>query len=209
MLIIYAAKRNHIPVILTVVSSIIKETFVRDYHFPKDKFRIIHNCIDQSEITQVNGNFKQYLENKIDTKRYKIVGFVGRIETLKRVYVLLEVFAKVLVDYKNVRLIMVGSGEIEKVKIFADNNRIKESVIFTGHYEVNIYDVMDSFDIFVMPSLWEGLPYAVLEAMAMGKVIIASNVGGIPELLIDGKTGILVKPNDSIDLAKKNKMYSN
>jgi glycosyltransferase involved in cell wall biosynthesis len=233
---VYAAKKNNIPVILSVVSvpkksstttsivykriinhcdlvivnaSIIKETFVRDYHFPKNKFRIIHNCIDQGEIKQSNGNFKRYLQNIIDIEGYKVIGFVGRIETLKGVYVLLEAFEKVLADYKNVRLIMVGSGEIEKAKTFADNIRIKGSVIFIGHYEGNIYDVMDLFDIFVMPSLWEGLPYAVLEAMAIGKVIIASSIGGIPELIIDGETGILVKPSDSKDLADKIKCVLN
>jgi len=225
---VYAAKKSNIPVILSVVSmpqkidtiskiiyrnvkgycdhiivnaSTIKDFFVRNYNFPENKLIILHNCVDTREIINCKGSFKKYLDENFNVKDNKLIGYVGRIEYLKGVFILIEAFAKVLESFKNVKLVLVGSGEIEKAKVYANHLKIEENIIFTGYYDGNIYDVLDVFDIFAFPSFWEGLPYSILEAMAMGKIIIASDVGGIPELIVDGSTGILVKPKCSIDLA--------
>lgn len=230
---VYAAKKSDIPVILTVVSvpkkpnmyiklfypnvkyycnqivvntDVIKHSFINNYHFLEQKIVTIHNCIDSNDLRNVSGSFQQELESKYDLKGYQVLGFVGRIEKLKGVYILLEAFKEVLEVHKNIKLILVGSGEIEKAKIFATRLNIHDDVIFTGFCNDNIFDVIDAFDIFVFPSLWEGLPYSILEAMVMQKMIIASDVGGIPELIVDGKTGFLVKPNDPDLLAAKLKI---
>src|SRR5439155_14953428 len=60
----------------------------------------------------------------------------------------------------------------------------------------DVADLLDLADVFVMPSLWEGLPMAVLEAMVAGKAIIASRIAGIPEAVVDGREGILVPPGE-------------
>ena len=66
----------------------------------------------------------------------------------------------------------------------------------------DIKEILPIFDIFVVPSLWEGQPIAMLEAMASGRSVVATKVGGIPEILIDGKNGLLSEPKDPNSLAK-------
>ena len=74
--------------------------------------------------------------------------------------------------------------------------------MFPGYYD-NAYLYLKNFDVFIMPSLTEGLPITLLEAMQAGLPIIASRVGGIPEVIEDGHTGLLVDPKDSNELSQK------
>ena len=88
--------------------------------------------------------------------------------------------------------------------LMIDNLSIREHVIFEGfrpHSEISGY--MDESDLFVLPSYSEGMPLVVLEAMASGIPVIASRVGGVPEVIRDGFNGFLVEPKDSEALAKR------
>ena len=90
----------------------------------------------------------------------------------------------------------VGKGALErKLKKLCVDLKIEKNVIFSGERS-DIPEILFSIDIFVLPSLREGLPLTILEAMACGKPVIATNVGGIPEIVIDGVSGILVPPKD-------------
>ena len=75
------------------------------------------------------------------------------------------------------------------------NKGVSNEFIFTGFSE-NLVDLLAISDVFISCSLWEGLPQAVIEAMAMNKPVIATKVGGLPELIQDGKNGILIPPSD-------------
>ena len=89
-----------------------------------------------------------------------------------------------------------GEGEEErKMKKLCVELKIEKNVIFAGERS-DIPEILFSKDIFVLPSLREGLGLAILEAMACGKPVIATNVGGIPEVVKDGENGILVSPKD-------------
>lgn len=186
---------------IIVNTKAISDPFVNKWPELKNKFDTIINCIDLEEINNSNKNFGQIFRNEHDCMDYKTVGFVGRVEELKGVYVLLDAFAEVIRSDEKVKLILVGSGEIEYAKKYSEQLGIGEHVILTGLFEGNIYDLLNAFDIFVFPSLWEGLPFAILEAMASKKIIISTNVGGIPEVIENETTGILVNPNDSSQLA--------
>jgi len=223
------AKKNQIPVILTIVSvpkanrgkvfefhygnvialcdkiivnsAAISQNLIDQNSILKDKFTTLHNCVNLNDLIDVNKDFSETLKSKYNCNGSRIIGYVGRIEDLKGINVLLRAFSEVIAYSENVKLVIVGSGHIEKAKELAIELEIADHVNFTGFYDGNIYDVLNSFDIFVFPSLWEGLPYAILEAMLLKKIIISTNVGGIPEVIENEVNGILVDPSNYSQLS--------
>jgi glycosyltransferase involved in cell wall biosynthesis len=141
-------------------------------------------------------------------KETKLIGTIGHFAPLKGFEELIEAMAKVIREGCNVRLIIVGgsiyqNSECYKQKLFSlvYSLGLKDRIIFTG-FRKDIPSLVAAFDIFVLPSRSEGFGRVNLEAMAMGKPVISTNVGGIPEVVLDGVTGILVQPANRKDLAR-------
>ncbi len=100
-----------------------------------------------------------------------------------------------------IKLVIAGDGELrDSLPQIAADLGISKHVIFAGYLQ-DVQNLMYCFDIFVLPSLQEALPLASAEAMSMGKAIVATNVGGMPEQVTDGQTGFIVPPQDSLALA--------
>jgi len=134
-------------------------------------------------------------------KKDKVIIYVGRLLKTKGVYELVDAFLNLNVKYSNLRLILVGEGpECATInKITYSNNKI----YLAGnvpHNEINQW--LSASDIFVLPSYNEGLPNVILEAMACALPVVASKVGGIPEAVQDGRSGILVNKGDKNSLVK-------
>jgi glycosyltransferase involved in cell wall biosynthesis len=130
-----------------------------------------------------------------------LIGTVGRISKEKGHKYFLEASKIVLKDFPDAKFLIVGEGEIRnELERFAEEIGIADSVLFTGYYK-NLSEVLAAIDLFVIPSLTESLPLVVLEAMAAGKPVISTDVGGIPEVVIHGKTGLLVGPKRSEEMA--------
>ncbi|MCP4146931.1 MAG: glycosyltransferase family 4 protein, partial [bacterium] len=125
--------------------------------------------------------------------------FVGRIQEEKGISELLTAFKKVVVTYPNLRMNIYGDSENrESIETMWDHH---PQIYFHGHVDSNkMPGVFTTADIFVLPSYSEGLPNVVMEAMASGAAVIASRVGGIPELLEEGKCGILVTPGNAAEI---------
>lgn len=120
------------------------------------------------------------------------IGFVGRLSEEKSVDILLEAIAIVKEQYPDIMLTVVGTGEMEgQLKKHAELLGITDNVRFTGYCQ-NSFEVLKEIDVFVLPSRTEGCPIVILEAMAMGLPVIATRVGGNPELVEDNITGFLV-----------------
>lgn len=121
--------------------------------------------------------------------------FVGRITRAKGIREALAAFCMVQADYPELTLDVYGSGEeLPELKI---RYRGHAGICFHGHRDSDsLYHVYEDADILLLPSYYEGLPNVVMEAMATGTAVIASQVGGIPELLEEGKCGCLVPPGD-------------
>jgi len=135
----------------------------------------------------------------------KRILFVGRLDPVKGVHYLLravQIVCKVLPDAK---LTLVGDGEErENLEYLTNSLGIRDSVDFVGRIpHEKIPDYMDQADIFVLPSLSEGLPIVILEAMACGLPIVATRVGGIPDIIEEGVNGYLVESGDFQGLADK------
>lgn len=136
------------------------------------------------------------LENKT------VIGAVARLETTKGVHFLLEAFAKINREYPSTHLIVIGAGSKEaELKVLAEKLDIMPWVTFTG-YRQNVHQYLRYFTIFVIPSLHEAHPLVLMEAMGHGKPIVATTVGGIPEVIKDGENGLLVPPGDAGGLEK-------
>lgn len=131
-----------------------------------------------------------------------VIGCVARLDTKKGVFVLLDAFSRLLRKRSDLRLILAGDGDASvEVKAWLNKSGLQDKITLLGHFTGDINKLIRSFDIFAFPSLWEGLPYGVIEAMRSQCAIVATRVGGIPELIVDGREGLLVEAGDVSALA--------
>jgi glycosyltransferase involved in cell wall biosynthesis len=135
-----------------------------------------------------------------------VIGYVGWLIPIKGVTYLVSAMAKVAERYPKSLLVLVGKGddkgeEETKLKEQVENLGLADKVLFLG-WRSDVDEIMGSFDIFVLPSLNEGMGRVLVEAMAAGLPIVASRVGGIPDLVKNGKNGLLVPPEDASALEK-------
>ncbi|MBW1613078.1 MAG: glycosyltransferase [Deltaproteobacteria bacterium] len=115
---------------------------------------------------------------------------------------LVETLPDVLREYPDARFLIVGEGPLrDKLKVKSEELSVEDKVVFTG-FRSDIKEILSAVDLLVVPSLLEGFPMVTLEAMAMAKPIVATNIDGITEQITDGVTGILVPPKDPSALAK-------
>jgi glycosyltransferase involved in cell wall biosynthesis len=159
----------------------------------------VYNGIDLSHFDPIVDGGKIRSEFKIG-KDTPLIGTISHLAPLKGYEELLGAMLEVLREGRDVKLAIVGEAIYpnsrsykQKLLSLVDSNGLKDNVIFTGFRE-DIPEVLASFDLFVLPSRSEGFGRVNLEAMAMGKPVISTNVGGIPEVVLDGVTGILVPP---------------
>lgn len=131
----------------------------------------------------------------------KRVGFVGRLSEEKSVETLIKAMGLVLSEIADVRCMIVGTGPLEsQLRNYCETLNVSESIEFTG-YKENSFEELREMDVFVLPSRTEGCPIVILEAMAMGLPVVATDVGGNPELVVHNHTGILFPQGDAQKLA--------
>jgi glycosyltransferase involved in cell wall biosynthesis len=131
----------------------------------------------------------------------QIVGAVARLEPEKGHPTLLEAWPMVLREVPDAYLLIVGEGSRrDALEALAREHRIAHRVVFTGRRD-DVPAVTAALDVAVLPSYREAQGMVILEAMALSRPVVASNVGGIPEMIEDGVTGLLVPPHDAAALA--------
>jgi glycosyltransferase involved in cell wall biosynthesis len=187
-------------------SKFIQREILEYTNYPSKKVHVIYNGVNLESLRMP----RQKKENGIR------ILYAGQINKEKGLEHLIEAFKIVSKDFPNVALLIAGSASIwpdlDKRKFEVDKRyelEMKEKakggkIKFLGKLSLNeLYKVYNRCDVFVLPSvIQEALPMVVLEAMASGLPIIASNVGGVPELVQHEKTGLLVKPGDLGELAE-------
>jgi glycosyltransferase involved in cell wall biosynthesis len=130
-----------------------------------------------------------------------IVGSVGRLEPAKGHLYLLEAVARLLSDWPQIHCVIIGEGRSHKKLLqHAKSLGLIDRVHITG-FRDDIPRFLEAFDVFALPSLTEGIPIALLEACACAKPVVASRVGGVPDVITDGHSGRLVTPGDASALA--------
>ena len=169
-----------------------------------DKLRVIENGIDVEEVrSAASAAAVTELRRKHGLVTGDlIVGAVGRLTAQKGYRDLVEAAAEVMKRVPAARVIVVGEGEL-KAQIEEASHRLGlgNRFMLVGGSQ-SVYSYLAMFDVFVLPSRWEGLPYSAMEAMALEKAVVGSAVGGVPELIADGETGLLVTPKDPGSLAQ-------
>ena len=169
------------------------------------RIEIVPNGIDSD-----NFNLNRYRTREslgLDDKD-KIVIFVGRLEPVKGLKYLIEAISLLKSNKINLKLLIVGDGsECKKLKLLVKTLQLEEMVIFVGKISnEKVPEYLSASDVFVLPSLSEGFPVVLLEAMASGLPIITTKIRGLPEIVQDGNNGFLVNPKSSVELADKIKL---
>lgn len=167
---------------------------------PRPKVHVIHNGIDMARFRERHDPDSMRRSFGIPFGA-PVVGTVGRLNEIKRQDLLIRAFAEVRRRVPDAHLLLVGDGPlIDDLRALAASLELSESVHFAG-YRPHSAPYLQMMDIFALTSRSEGTPQAMLEALVTGLPVIASRVGGIPEVIEDGRTGLLFKPDDEAALA--------
>jgi len=168
----------------------------RDLGVPSEKIELVRSGLDLSVFSSANRRDELRSEFGVTADQHLIV-YMGRLRTVKGVEFGIRAFATALEQLPNIRMVLAGEGDQRNfLGSLVSELGISEQVEFLG-VRNDVPELLGAADSVLMPSLTEGFPRTAIEAMAAGKPVIATNVGGTPEAVIDGETGILVPARDS------------
>lgn len=184
------------------VSEPLRRTLITNYGVEPSKVIKIYNGI---ETERYNPNAYEGAMVKREfgiAQNYSVVGIIARLVYEKAHYLFLQAAARIVENVPDVKFLIVGDGPLKtELEDLARKLGVSQYCLFTG-FRDDIPKIISTLDVLVLCSLLEGMPMTILEGMAMAKPVVATNVGGIPELVKDGETGILVPPRDAESLAK-------
>lgn len=168
-----------------------KEKAIKIYSgIPLERFRPVH----QEKKDRVRRKWKLGTEDAV-------IGVVSKLWEGKGHGVLIQALKALDREIRNVKLVIVGEGYLhDDLVAMVDALGLRDHVLFTG-FQMDVSEIIATFDVAVLPSFFEGMGRVILEAMAMAKPVVASRVGGIPDLVQDGRNGFLVQPGNEGELA--------
>ncbi len=195
--------------IVAVANSVKEDVLRNNWRMPAEKVSVLENSVDYARFADVStskGDARGMLELPTDSL---VFGTVGRLARTKGLTYLIEAFTIVKEEIPSAELVLLGNGPCrEELVRQASKTSCCDSIRFLGHRD-HIEQLYQSMDVFVLSSVAEGMPRAILEAMAAGVPCIATEVGGIPEILPNRDVGRLVPAEDAdalaasmVDLAK-------
>lgn len=185
---------------LIVVSHGLKERLLSVNYAPEEKLRVVHCSIDLGTAKPSKTREKMRKELGIPESA-PACGMLARLVHVKNPFLLLEVAEIVYREMPDALFFFVGDGPyLEDLRKDALKRGLQDVIRFTG-YRKDPLDIVEALDVIVLTSLSEGLPVTLLEAMALRKPVVATRVGGVPEVVQDGVTGYLVPPGDALQFA--------
>jgi len=179
---------------ITAVSGYLRDETVRDFSVPSERIEVIPNFVD----TELWGSGREPGHRaKLAPGGEKIVMHISNFRSVKRTEDVVNIFAR-MQNSVDARLIMVGDGpDRPRAAQRAAELGLSEKVVFLGKHQ-SVEELLSCADLFLLPSETESFGLAALEAMACGTPVVASDIGGIPEVVRDGETGFLL-PVGAID----------
>lgn len=185
------------------ISKAVKKHLIEDLKVKPQDIELIYNGLDFDNFQKYEPN--QILEYKkwIGLKDGPVIGNIARLSSVKGQDYLIKAMKDVVKKFPSAQLLFVGDGKIKDDLVnLSQQLGLNENIKFIPSVE-HTSSVLALMDVFVMCSLQEGLGLSIMEAQAMEVPVIASCVGGIPELIEDNKTGILVSPKDPKGISQK------
>ena len=187
--------------IISVANSVKEDVLRNNWHMPAEKVSVLENSVDYTRFADVSvarADSRAMLGLSPDAF---VFATVGRLARTKGLPFLIEAFPIVKQEVPSAELVLLGDGPCrEELEQQASGTSCRDSIHFLGH-RANIEQLYQAMDVFVLSSVAEGMPRAILEAMAAGVPCIATKVGGIPEIFPSRDMGRLVPARDPIALA--------
>ncbi len=178
-----------------IANTFAARNYMLSYKIPEKKIRVIHNGIDPKsyDFSATKGEIRKQLSIPQDKV---LIGTVGRMMPQKNHFMFVEVAREILRKRNDVHFVLVGDGELrQNIEALISKYGLCEMFTLTGQRD-DIPQLLRAFDIFILTSLWEGLPNVIMEAMCARLPVVATDVGGVSELISPGENGFLVPPND-------------
>lgn len=184
------------------VSEETRNHYLRVGKFPPDKIVTFYNGIDLTRFDQPDPEKRQAVRSALGiAENIPILTTVAVLRPAKGIQFMLQALPKILQSVPDARYLIVGDGDHRDALVrIVEQNDLAKHVIFTG-VRSDVPDLLAASDLFVLPTLEDALPTVLMEAMASKVPIVASGVGGIPEMVKDGYNGLLVPAQDAEQLA--------
>jgi len=186
---------------LTTVSSDLERILIETWGVPPERVTYIPNGLDMDRFPKDLDVSPLRKEFGL-TPDHRVITSIGRFVRVKDFPLLIRAFAQVHARHPETRLMLVGPGEYDDLESLAQSLGVRESVLFTGS-RADIPSILAMSDVYVNSSQFEGMSNTILEAMASSRPVVATSVGGNPELVREGETGFLVPPGDESGLATR------
>ncbi len=179
---------------IIAVSHDLKKYLV-DFGLPSAKITVIHNGVKLPH--PVDEDRLDVLRKDFGIKKSeKVIGTVGRLVKIKDQKTFLKAAKQIVISEPCTKFVVVGDGPLKSdLERQAREIGIDSKVIFTG-FRRNVSEILNLFDVFALTSIHEGVPMALLEAMALGKPVVATRVGGVSEVIVDQICGLFVDPEN-------------
>lgn len=185
------------------ISDAVKIHLIKDLGVREDRIALIYSGIDISRFSKSYTEAElRVLKDKLMLRSGPIIGTIGRLSPVKGQRFLIEAMKYIVKERPDVELLIVGDGE-EKTALekLASSFGLEKTVHF-AKADLDTPKFLSVMDVFVFPSLKEGLGIALLEALASGRACVASDAGGIGDIVKDGLSGILVRPMSAHDIGE-------
>src|SRR6266404_5580765 len=195
-------RRIHLLATLVIANSgAVKQILTRDFRIPSDHVHILHNGLDLARFGQPNSN-RDRLHPKVDSNTKLVINVANMNSEVKGHATLIEAARKVCSADPQAMFALVGDGE-ERARLEEQVRRtgLEARFLFLGR-RGDVPEILSCCDLFVLPSQAEGMPNALLEAMAERLPVVATSVGGVPEVVQDGVDGLLIPPHSPDILAE-------
>lgn len=183
--------------IVVAVSEAVKQDVMRQ-GISENKLKVIHNGIDLNSFDRILRQSAPPTEKSGEF----LIGTVGSLTRRKGHEYLLSALTEVVKKVENIKLLIIGDGpEKERLMQITGDLGLSKNVVFMG-FRNDIAELISQLDVYVHPSIYEPFGIAILEAMAVCKTVIATNVGGVTEIVVEGETGLIVpsaNPNELAD----------
>jgi glycosyltransferase involved in cell wall biosynthesis len=169
------------------------------------RMAVIHNGVDISSVDEIIRGTGVEARGRWGWRRGDpVVGNVARLSPLKNQKCLIEAMRLIVGRKPRARLAIVGWGELEQeLESQVERSQLQDHVVFLGHRTASeVFEILAAIDVFALPSMCEGFSLTILEAMAAGKPVVATDVVGVREAVVDGETGLLVPFGDPHALAE-------